>query len=242
MSKADIEVSVVIPAYNEEKYIENCLFSLLKSEQKTRVSYEVIVVDNNCSDATVDIAKKFAAGMNLRIVHEKRPGRGVARARGFEESFGKIILSADSDTVFYPLWIETLTKALTGDIVAVTTSCKVADLSPTTNWLFNLIQPASMVLYRVFLGHYWLSGFSFGILKSIYEKSGGFDKELQAQEDIDLSFRVAKLGRIRFINKPVTFSGRRFKNNLFRGLGEYVATFIQAFVFKRKDVYSDNPR
>lgn len=240
MSK--VEVSVVIPAFNEEKYIENTLFSLLKSEQKTSINYEVVLVDNNSSDKTIERALKFKKGMNLRIVHEKKQGRGPARARGFKEAKGAIILSADADTIFYKGWVEDLASQITGEVVATTSTCKIVDSSPVTNCLFNFFQPKVMVLYKLLAGHFWLSGFSFGILKSVYTQSGGFDVNLQAQEDMDLGFRVAKLGRIKCIKKAVVFSGRRFKDGLLIGLGEYFKTFIEAFVLKKKSVYLDNPR
>lgn len=242
MHNSNPKVSVVIPAYNEEKYIENSLFSLLESEQKTDINYEVVLVDNNSTDQTVKIAQKFAKGMNLRIIKESRQGRGIARARGFKEARGDVILSADADTVFYQGWIDTLTNALKAGVAASTTSCRIIDCSPLTNVLFNFTQPKMAFLYRLFIGHYWLCGFSFGITKSVYEKSKGFDTKLQAQEDIDLTFRVAKLGKIIFINKPVIFSGRRFKDGLFTGLYEYIQTFIEAFILKKKNVYLDNPR
>lgn len=242
MNNSNPKVSIVIPAYNEEKYIENSLFSLLESEQKTKISYEVILVDNNSSDQTVKLAQRFSKGMNLRIIKEDIQGRGIARARGFDEARGEIILSADADTIFYRGWIETLVFAVKGEVVAVTTSCKIADCSPFKNALFNFTQPKAAFLYRLFIGHYWLAGFSFGILKTIYQRSGRFNTSLQVQEDIDLSFRVAKLGKIRFINKPVIFSGRRFKDGLFAGLYEYIQTFIEAFILKKENVYLDNPR
>lgn len=242
MSKNSIAVSIVIPAYNEEKYIENCLFSLLESEQKTHINYEVILVDNNSTDRTSEVAQKFAKGMNLRIITEKKQGRGVARSRGFEEAKGEIILSADADTIFYRGWVETLAGAIKDDVVAVTTSCQIVDGSTFTNWVFNFIQPKAMVLYRLVFGHFWLSGFSFGILKPVYEKAGGFDTSLQAQEDLDLSFRVAKLGKIKFINKPVIFSGRRFKNGLLAAFYEYISSFMTVIILKRKNAYLDNPR
>lgn len=242
MNKNNIAVSVVIPAFNEEKYIGDTLFSLLKSEQETNINYEVILVDNNSTDKTIEQALKFKDGMNLRIIKEERQGRGAARARGFEEALGEIVLSADADTIFYKGWVEKLASAIKGEVVAATTSCKIVDLSSFSNAVFNFIQPVSMVLYRIFLGHFWLSGFSFGILKEVYQKSGGFDTSLQAQEDLDLSFRVAKLGKIKFINKPVVFSGRRFKKGLIIGIWDYFRSFTEAFVLKKKSVYLENLR
>lgn len=239
---SEVEVSVVIPAFNEEKYIENTLFSLIKSEQKTDINYEVILVDNNSTDKTLERALKFSSGMDLKIIHEKKQGRGAARARGFEQAKGEVILSADADTIFYKGWIEELASQIKGEVVAVTSSCKVTDLSFAANTLINFIQPKAMVLYKLIFGHFWLSGFSFGILKSVYQAAGGFDVNLPAQEDIDLGFRVAKLGKIKFINKPVVFSARRFKQGLLVGIYEYLKTFLEVVFLKQKNVYLDNPR
>ncbi len=230
-----VEVSIVLPAFNEEKYIGDTLFSLLKSEQATNINYEVILVDNNSTDKTIEAASKFAHGMDLRIIKESKQGRGAARAKGFEEAKGEIVLSADADTIFYKGWVEKLASNIKGEVVAVSTSCKIIDSDPFTNSFFNFIQPILMVSYRIIFGHYWLSGFSFGILKSIYEQSGGFDVNLQGQEDIELGFKVAKLGKIKFINKPVIFSGRRFKKGLIHGLYDYVKNFVEVFVLKKKD-------
>lgn len=239
--KKNIQVSIVIPAFNEEKYIENCLFSLLKSEQKTNISYEVILVDNNSTDKTIKLAQKFKKGMNLRIIKEKKQGRGAARARGCQEAKGQILLNADADTIFYEGWIENMTHSLTGDVVGVTSPCKIIDCSPLTNTLFNFFQPILMNLYKIFVGHFWLSGYSSGVLKSVYKKAGGFNPSLQGQEDTDLSFRIAKFGKIKFINKPVTFSGRRFKHGAIGGLYDYIRTFFKAFIFKG-NIYLSNPR
>lgn len=240
MEKKKIDISVVIPAFNEEKYLSLALQSL--TTLQTKKSFEVVVVDNGSSDGTSRVASGFADRLNLKILVEKKQGRGAARARGFREANGEIIVSLDADTQVYADWLDTITDPLQDGVVATTTSCKIADCPVFTNALFNFIQPKAMVLYRWVLGHYWLSGFSFAILKSVYEKSGGFNAHLQAQEDLDLSFRVTKLGKIKFINKPVIFSGRRFKDGLLVGIYDYIRSFTEAFVFKNKNVYVDNPR
>ncbi len=73
-------ISVVIPAYNEENYIEACLKSL--RNQKTNVPYEIVVCDNNSTDRTVEIAKKYAD----KVVYERRQGIGYARNKGVSAS------------------------------------------------------------------------------------------------------------------------------------------------------------
>jgi hypothetical protein len=76
--------------------------------------------------------------------------------------------------------------------------------------------------YRALSGHHCLSGFSFAILRSVYVASGGFDPQLNADEDADLSRRVARLGAIRLVLKPVTMSGRRFQHGLLPGTFAYL--------------------
>lgn len=240
MSK--VRVSIVIPAYNEEKCIESTLFSLLRSEQETNINYEVILVDNNSTDNTVNVALKYKNGLNLRIIKERVQGRGAARARGFKEAEGEIILSADADTILFKGWIEKLVNELNGKNIGVTTSCQIVEGAFLTRLVFNSFQPVIMIIYRILFGHFWLSGFSFGIKKAVYESSGGFDQTLQAQEDTDLSFRVSKLGKIKFINSPVIVSNRRFKKGLIVGYFEYLKSYFQIFAQDKEKVYLNNSR
>ena len=239
-NESEFDASIVIPAFNEEKYIKNCLESISKLD--TKLNYEVILVDNNSSDQTVSIAKSFQDILNIRIVKESRQSRGAARAKGFEEAKGEMVLSTDADTILYPDWLDILVGSINTQVLAATTSCKIEDLSPLKNLLLNFIHLTTTIIYGAIFGNSWLFGFSFAISKKVYLEIGGFETNLQAQEDFDLGYRVHKLGKIKFINKPVTFSGRRFKRGLLKGLYAYLRTFIQAFVFKKKNIYLNNPR
>lgn len=218
-------LSIVIPAYNEEKTIEQCLAALVK--QKTDKELEVILVDNNSSDNTAEIAKTFSKRLNIRMVKELKKGRGAARARGFKEAKGEVILSTDADTVVPPDWIEGLTGFFASPkVIAVTGTTKVRDSKLLTNIAMSILQPLFMHLYRIYIGHYWLSGFNFAIRKDIYEESGGFDDNLNTLEDVDLSVKVAKLGRIVFTARyPVQTSGRRYSQGLIPGLLDYLSTY-----------------
>ncbi len=226
-------VSVVIPAYNEEKSISNTLDAFL--HQTTKEKFEVIVVDNNSTDKTVDIVNAYKNKLDLRLISEKKKGRGAARFCGFKAATGEIILSTDSDAVVSNNWIENLVSNLKkSSAVAVTGSCRINDCDFVTNTIFNFVQPRFMSFYKLFLGHYWLSGYNFGVYKKIYKKSGGFDRNLNAQEDIDISFKVAKLGKIKYIpSATVLFSGRRFKGGFLKGTLPYVSTYISYVLFKK---------
>lgn len=98
-----ITVSVVIPAYNEEKLLGRCLESL---HNQHLAPHEIIVVDNNSSDRTAEIAAQYGA----IVVSEKRQGIAWARDAGFDRASGDIIARCDADCVAPPTWIETITR------------------------------------------------------------------------------------------------------------------------------------
>lgn len=218
-------ISVVIPAYNEEENIGKCLQAL--TVQRTREKFEVVVVDNNSTDQTAQEASKYSKYLNLRIIKERQKGRGAARAAGFDQAKGEIIFSTDADTIVPPDWIEKIVKIFRqSSCVAFTGRCTIADAGIVKNTIFNIVQPLCMVLYRARFGHYWLSGFNFAVTKEAYQASGGFNPSLNALEDLDIAEKVAKVGKIVFKPFPaVIFSGRRFKNGLFRGLWTYMDIF-----------------
>lgn len=220
------QLSIVVPAYNEEQCIAACIRSL--AAQEIDQSYEVILIDNNCTDGTMAVASAAAGQLDLRIVSEPRQGRGAARHTGFNLARGQVVFSADADTTYPTGWLRSLMDELADpEVVAVTGTARIDDLSGWRNAVFNLAQPVAMWCYRLLLGHHCLSGFNFAIRSDVYRASGGFDPALNAEEDADLSRRVARLGKIRFVLVPVTFSGRRFRRGLVRGLLAYVALFGQ---------------
>lgn len=93
-------LSLVIPVFNEEKQINGCLESIAR---QTILPDEVIVVDNNCTDKTVELAKKFAF---VRIIKEENQGRGYARSAGFNAARGEIIGRIDADSRLEQNWVE----------------------------------------------------------------------------------------------------------------------------------------
>jgi glycosyltransferase involved in cell wall biosynthesis len=97
MKKA-LTLTIVIPAYNEEDQIEQCLRAI---EQQSEMPDEVIVVDNNSSDRTVEIVKKFPF---VTLLHEKRQGLRFTRDTGVAAATGDIIGRIDADTRISEGW------------------------------------------------------------------------------------------------------------------------------------------
>lgn len=232
-------ISVIVPAYNEEGEISACLAAL--SEQVAAEAFEVIVVDNGSTDKTSEVAQRFSSQLDIRVVPEPKKGRGQARATGCRVARGEIFFSTDADAKVPPEWLSEMTKKLrdTG-AVAVVSNATISDCRPITNWLFNVGAPLYTFLYRVCAGHYFLPGFSFAIRRDIYELSGGFNPELNAMEDVELSWRVQKFGAIRLVrNVKIVFSGRRFRKGFFRGVWGYVPPFVDALRHRTTATLSD---
>lgn len=90
--------SVVVPTYNDEKDLDDCLSSLEKQSK----DFELIIVDGHSSDSTVEIAERHGA----KVVYEEYGTRGGACNVGAEESDGDIIVFTDADATFPPDWLE----------------------------------------------------------------------------------------------------------------------------------------
>lgn len=97
------KISVIIPAYNAEQAIEKCLLSLM---QQSFTDFEIIVVDDNSTDKTSEIASKYTKVIKL----DKKTDVGAARNIGAEESKGEVLVFTDSDVVLPKDWLSNIVK------------------------------------------------------------------------------------------------------------------------------------
>lgn len=88
--------SIIIPNYNEEKYIRRCLNSIFQ-QTINQSSYEVIVIDDGSIDCSIDIITEY----NVKLLKSNRLGAGGARNKGIDIAKGKYILLLDSDDYLY---------------------------------------------------------------------------------------------------------------------------------------------
>ena len=93
----------MIPAYNEGKYIKRALKSVINQQIEAD---EIIVVDNNSTDRTSEIAKK----LGVKVIRERKQGMTPARDRGFNEAKYDIIARIDADVAVPPDWIKKIEK------------------------------------------------------------------------------------------------------------------------------------
>jgi glycosyltransferase involved in cell wall biosynthesis len=105
------KLSVIIPAYNEEKLIEHCIIELKKIFKSSKIkNYEIIVVDDGSHDQTYDVLHtKFSNDNNINIVsYPLNQGKGYAIQQGFAISSGNIVAFIDADLDLHPSHILSL--------------------------------------------------------------------------------------------------------------------------------------
>jgi glycosyltransferase involved in cell wall biosynthesis len=117
-----MKISVIIPAYNEEKDIINCLNSLKKQSCK---NFEIIVVDDGSTDKTLDVIKKFK---NVKIIKQNHKGPGSARNLGAKKAKGEILVFIDADMSFNKNYINNLVRPIIRDkkIIGTTHDYEIA--------------------------------------------------------------------------------------------------------------------
>jgi GT2 family glycosyltransferase len=190
------KISVVIPVYNGEKTIGECLNSVIKAEPKNK---EIIVVDNNSQDKTIDIVKSFK---KVKLLTEKRKGPAAARNKGLRKVKNEIVLLVDSDVVvrkdtFIELLMPLRDDSVAGvggiaesyyryNRIALSQNLRLFGNSIFDNKMREVETISSMVAaYKI----------------KILQKIGYFSEDYYPSgEDVDLNYRIKKLGYKLLVN------------------------------------------
>jgi glycosyltransferase involved in cell wall biosynthesis len=205
-----MHLSVVIPAYNEEKLLGACLESVRRAceavEREGDFEWEAVVCDNNSTDATARIAREGGA----RVVFEAHNQIALARNRGAEAARGDYLLFLDADSVVSPdLLRDIVGAARSGSVVGGGAAVRFGDNASGAvrrgaavwNWLSRTFK--------------WAAGSCIFCRAEAFRAIGGFSEELYASEEIDFSRRLGRQGRRageRFVilsSHPVVTSPRK---------------------------------
>lgn len=183
-----LKVSVVIPAYNEEKYIKNCIESLLSQDYEGE--YEIIVVDNGSTDRTLEILKNYP----IKVIIEPRKGIAFARQTGFINASGDIILSTDADTIVPKNWIRKYVEEFEKDkeLVGINGPIEFKEIFNFTSLIFKIFTPFILKIEKLIRGNVSFTGANFAVKKDAFLKIGGFNTNFETGEDIDLGNRLKK--------------------------------------------------
>ena len=191
MQNKTLTLTIVIPVYNEERQLKACLDAIISQTVKPD---EVIIVDNNCTDKTVSIAKKYKF---VTIIKESKQGRGNARTAGFNAAKSDIIGRIDADSVIATNWVEIVKSCFADDEVAGITGPGKTNIGPATPWLYMTYW--SRVYFwaaNAYFGTKILWGANSAIRRSVWLKIKDnvcTDDDL-VHEDQDLSLLIAGAG------------------------------------------------
>ncbi|NIA04224.1 MAG: glycosyltransferase [Nitrospiraceae bacterium] len=202
------KVSIIIPAYNEEKTIARTIKSILNQTYK---NYEILVVNNNSKDKTEEIAKRY-----VRVITEKQQGYIPTVISGIKHTTGKIISICDADSYYPKKWLEKMLKSFNKKkVVGVYGSARFYDTNIFLSYISYLIYSTFLIISRV-LGVDNAAGFNFLFSRKAYEKSKGYNINWKwASPDIELAQRLKKYGKLKLRLTYVYTSSRRFKKSGF---------------------------
>lgn len=220
-------ISVVIPCYNEERYLPACLESL---KRQTFPDCEIIVIDNNCTDKTADIARSYG----VSVVREKVQGMIPARERGFRAAKGQIIARTDADTEVSPTWLADIHDAFIRNPEAVALCCSLTfpQLPSLLARFFQyVLHPVYCRLSLWAYGHYPLIGNNNAIRKAARDQITVHFNERLVHEDLDLACHLNEVGTILYCPQiVVSYSMRRWKRRFFYTVWEYTVRYVQTLL------------
>ncbi len=193
-------VSVVIPAHNEEKYIENTLKSVLNQDYK---KLEVIVVNDNSNDSTAKLAKMHAD----KVLNIKAKNPCTARNKGADASKGDILIFLDADTLMAKNLVSQTVKTLTNGHVG--SGYPILPLSDDLKLKLGYMAYNKFMHATIKLNEAAIPGICGGWRQEVFEKVGGYDEGIKFFGDVHLSSRINKLGKIAFLKDTFVLTSPR---------------------------------
>lgn len=233
-----MKISFVIPAYNEEKYIGDCLDSILKQKDGAPCDVEIIVVNNASSDNTAAIAGRYP---DVVLVNESRKGLLFARSAGFQAATGDLIAQVDADSHLTPDWIKKVAARFANDasLVALSGPYDYYDLSAMDRFWTQVFFIPTYIAYlvnRILHTGSVLIGGNCVVRRSALQAIGGYDTTIDFYgEDTDLARRVSKVGKAVFtFDLPMYTSGRRLAKEGTAIIGiRYAINYFWILLFKK---------
>ena len=210
-------VSVIVTTKNEERHIGNCLESV-KKQTHPRESIEIIVVDNNSSDKTKEIALRYTDK-----VYDRGPERSAQRNYGVKQAAGKYILYLDSDMTLSPDVIkECVDKCESGNYIALYIPERIVGEG---FWI------KVRDFERGFYSATCIDAVRF-VRKGKFLESGGFDETLTGPEDWDFDIRIKAAGKVGIIDSAIYHNEGRFCFSGYLNKKQYYGKAFKKYVNK----------
>lgn len=218
------KVSVIIPTYNRDKYLEKAIRSVLKQTYK---NYELIVVDDGSTDKTKKIVKKYVKKYpkKVRYIYQDNRGPSAARNTGILNAKGKYITFLDSDDEYLP-------KMLKRQIAYMKKRPKCRFLY---TWYYDISSNGKIKRKRktkkfrtkkglqrgLFFRKLTIRTSTVMIQKKVFKKTGLFNEKYWYSQDWDMWLRIAKYHRGHCLKEPLAKYRQHDSNRSSRGIKRY---------------------
>jgi glycosyltransferase involved in cell wall biosynthesis len=227
-----MKLAFVIPAYNEEALIGKCVESALAEVKRSGRDCEVVVVNNNSTDRTREIAASYAGA---RVVDETQKGLVSARDGGFKATTAELVANIDGDTIVPPGWLDTVFAEFEKDpgLVCLSGPYVYYDLTAYQRFLVGMFYGLTTLIY--WINRYVLrvgsvvQGGNFVFKRDAWIKAGGFNREIKFYgEDTDVAVKLSKVGHVKWTFRlKMKTSGRRLaEEGVFMTAGRYTLNFF----------------
>jgi glycosyltransferase involved in cell wall biosynthesis len=230
-------VSVIIPTYNREKYIERAIRSV---QAQDFPNIEIIVVDDGSTDNTSQVVKKIAT-VDSRIslvVHEKSKGAQVARNTGIRNAKGERIAFLDSDDEWLPGSLSKRLCAVEKQKADVVYSACLSVKYPDTDLKPFYVPPLSGMVYREMLRRPGPMFQSLLVKKSALEKIGYLDESIVSYQEWDTAIQLAKQFTFEFVPEPTFIYYRHQSETISKDALKEASGYEQIFNKYQDDMFS----
>jgi glycosyltransferase involved in cell wall biosynthesis len=199
MDPAAVEISIVVPAHNEEALIGATLLAIDVAARDTGRPFEIIVVDDGSTDRTAEISRGHGARVVSAAVHQI----AAARNAGARVARGNLLVFVDADTIVPAAVLRAAVRAV-GD-GAVGGGAGATFDAGTPRWAQRTIAAVAWILRTA----RWAAGCFLFVRRDAFERVGGFDERYFASEEIHLSRALKRVGRFVILSEQVVTSGRK---------------------------------
>ena len=238
------DVSVVIIAYNEERRLAACIGSL--SELRSRYRLEILGVDNNSTDRTAEVYRE----LGVKCFTEQRKSPGFARQCGLEHARGRYHFFIDADTLYPPLYVDTMMDRLERPGVACVGTFwsfyPDANHSRLGLWFFEAIRDTFLFIQHFKRPELCIRGMTFAFRADL-ARQVPIRTDIRRGEDGSLALGLKQYGRIAFVYsrkcRVVTGYGTLSSEPLLKSLWKRIKIQGKGItrIFYSKDHYEDSP-
>lgn len=226
-----LTLSIIIPAYNEEDHLPACLDAISRQSVKP---YEVLVVDNNSTDKTREIAEKYPF---VTLLHERKQGLIPARNKGFGTAKGDVLARIDVDSVLDPHWVERINYIFRDESIDAVAGVGRTLMLPRFKYAHTKFWSIMYLLWvRMIFNVSILWGANMALRRSVWQE---IEDELSSDEawvheDQDMSVVIAKHHYTTVTDTKLIVNTDSQDKNVWPKYKEYTSRMLRTLRFHQK--------